>query len=40
MLHEYIGVLRYHVYNGMGWNEESIKLDSVTPAATTHASPH
>ncbi len=39
MLHEYIGVLRYHAYTSMGWNEESIRLDSVAPA-TTHASPY
>ena len=21
-LHEYVGVLRYHVYNAMGWNAQ------------------
>ncbi|CRD59443.1 Uncharacterized SAM-binding protein YcdF, DUF218 family [Stenotrophomonas indicatrix] len=40
MVHEYIGVLRYRVYNGMGWNEESIRQDSVTPATTIRALPH
>lgn len=38
MLHEYIGVLRYHVYNAMGWNEPPSNPGCITPAAT-HASP-
>jgi uncharacterized SAM-binding protein YcdF (DUF218 family) len=25
-LHEYLGVLRYHVYNAMGWNAPAMKL--------------
>jgi len=24
-LHEYLGVLRYHVYNAMGWNAPAMK---------------
>ncbi|MBH1395007.1 YdcF family protein [Stenotrophomonas maltophilia] len=40
MLHERIGVLRYHLYNRMGWNDAPIEPVSVAPAATTHASPH
>lgn len=40
MLHERIGVLRYHVYNWMGWNQAPAGPDTVTSAAATHASPH
>ena len=25
-LHEYLGVLRYHIYNAMGWNAPAMKL--------------
>ncbi|TGU12658.1 YdcF family protein, partial [Mesorhizobium sp. M2D.F.Ca.ET.153.01.1.1] len=40
MLHERIGVLRYHLYNRMGWNDAPIEPVSAAPAATTHALPH
>lgn len=40
ILHERIGVLRYHLYNRMGWNDASIDPVSIAPATTTHASPH
>lgn len=39
MLHERIGVLRYHVYNTLGWNEPPIPPAGLTPGTTTHASP-
>ncbi|MCF3479852.1 YdcF family protein [Stenotrophomonas maltophilia] len=40
ILHERIGVLRYHLYNRMGWNDASIEPVSIAPATTTHALPH
>ncbi|WP_416056173.1 YdcF family protein [Stenotrophomonas maltophilia] len=40
MLHERIGVLRYHAYNRLGWNEPPIPPANVNPQTTTRASPH
>lgn len=40
MLHERIGVLRYHAYNRLGWNEPPMPPTHLNPQTTTHASPH
>jgi uncharacterized SAM-binding protein YcdF (DUF218 family) len=40
MLHERIGVLRYHAYNRLGWNEPPMPPIPFNPQTATHASPH
>ena len=40
MLHERIGVIRYHAYNRLGWNEPPMPPIPFNPQTATHASPH
>lgn len=39
-LRERTGILRYHAYNKLGWNEPPALPTHLNPQTTTHASPH